>query len=110
MITTTTTNPPHWKDADKELIGDPENEKDFLKERSPVTYVDNIKADLLVIQGAHDPRVVKYESDQIVEKLCNQGKKVEYLVFEDEGHGFTKYSNMIKAYKAAGEFLVKNLT
>ena len=64
----------------------------------------------MVIQGAHDRRVVKYESDQIVEKLCNQGKKVEYLVFEDEGHGFTKYSNMIKAYKAAGEFLVKNLT
>jgi dipeptidyl aminopeptidase/acylaminoacyl peptidase len=50
-----------------------------------------------------------HESDQIVEKLRSLGKKVEYIVFEDEGHGFTKYSNMIKAYKTAAEFLVKSL-
>jgi dipeptidyl aminopeptidase/acylaminoacyl peptidase len=110
LITTTTTDPPHWKHADAELIGDPEKEQAFLKERSPITYVDNIKADLLIIQGANDPRVVKYESDQIVERLRSLGKNVEYIIFEDEGHGFTKTRNMIKAYNAAAEFLVKRLS
>jgi dipeptidyl aminopeptidase/acylaminoacyl peptidase len=52
---------------------------------------------LLIIQGANDPRVVKNESDQIVERLRNKGISIEYMVFDDEGHGFTKYSNLIKA-------------
>ena len=53
LITAITTAPSHWKDADKELIGDPENEKEFLKARSPINYVKDIKADLLIIQGAN---------------------------------------------------------
>ena len=87
-------------------------EEDFLKERSPITYVDNINptTNLLVIQGANDPRVVKNESDQIVERLRNKTMDVEYMVFEDEGHGFTKYSNSLKALKASAEFLVKKLS
>jgi dipeptidyl aminopeptidase/acylaminoacyl peptidase len=52
---------------------------------------------------------VKYESDQIVEKLRKLGKNVEYIVLQDEGHGFTKYGNMIKAYSAAAEFLTRKL-
>ena len=87
-------------------------EEDFLKERSPITYVDNINptTNLLVIQGANDRRVVKNESDQIVERLRNKTMDIEYMVFEDEGHGFTKYSNLVKALKRSAEFLVKKLS
>ena len=92
-----------------ELVGDPEKEEGFLNERSPITYVDKIKAtmNLLIIQGANDPKVVKNESDQIVERLRNKGIGVEYIIFDDEGHGFTKYSNLIKALKKSAEFLAK---
>ena len=59
-------------------------------ERSPITYVENTKAPLLVIQGANDPRVAKAESDQMVDKLRSLGREVEYVVFDDEGHGVHK--------------------
>ena len=65
---------------------------------------------MLVIQGANDPRVVKGESDQIVERLKEKGMDIEYLTFEDEGHGFTKYSNQIKALKKSAEFLLEKLS
>ena len=62
-----------------EWVGDPDTEEDFLKERSPITYVDNIKSDLLIIQGAKDPLVMKEESEQMVDKLQKSGKYVEYM-------------------------------
>jgi dipeptidyl aminopeptidase/acylaminoacyl peptidase len=93
-----------------ELVGDPETEQHFLRERSPITYANNIKADLLIIQGANDPRVVKEESDQIVETVRHRGSYVEYMVFEDEGHGFTKYSNLIMALRRSSKFLTKRLS
>jgi protease II len=111
LITAIIKAPAHWRDADKQMIGDPENEQEFLNKRSPITYINNnIRADLLIIQGANDPRVVKQESDQIVELLRSFGRSVQYLVFEDEGHGFTKRHNLMKAYKIAGEFLVNKLS
>jgi dipeptidyl aminopeptidase/acylaminoacyl peptidase len=64
----------------------------FLRERSPITYIGNIKADLLIIPGVNDPKVAKYESDQIVEHLRSIGRIVEYMILEDEAHGFTEYS------------------
>ena len=78
--------------------------------RSPVTYADDIVAPLFVIQGAHDPRVVKSESDQIVERLRARGVDVRYDVHEDEGNGFNNRDNEIKALGDAGEFLVEHLT
>jgi dipeptidyl aminopeptidase/acylaminoacyl peptidase len=71
-------------------LGDPDTEADFLLSRSPITYADDIRAPLFVIQGANDPRVVKDESDQIVDKLRGRGVDVRYDVYPDEGHGFTK--------------------
>jgi dipeptidyl aminopeptidase/acylaminoacyl peptidase len=112
LVTFAKSVPEHWKRFLGELVGDPEKEEDFLKERSPITYVDKIKptVNLLIIQGANDPRVVKNESDQIVERLRNKGIGVEYMVFDDEGHGFTKYSNLIKALKKSAEFLANSLS
>jgi dipeptidyl aminopeptidase/acylaminoacyl peptidase len=63
----------------------------------------------LVIQGAKDPRVVQKESDQVVKKLKEMGKDVEYLVFEDEGHGFMKTDNELKAYESIVKFITEKL-
>jgi dipeptidyl aminopeptidase/acylaminoacyl peptidase len=101
--------PPHWRRMSADLIGDPEADHDLLVERSPITHVDNIRAPLLVIQGAQDPRVVKTESDQMVERLRGLGREVEYHVFEDEGHGFTKRANQLHAYRLIGDFLFRHL-
>ena len=112
LVTFTKSVPEYWKRFMGELVGDPEKEEDFLKERSPITYVDKIKStvNLLIIQGANDPRVVKNESDQIVERLRDRGTSIEYMVFDDEGHGFTKYSNLIKALKKSAESLANSLS
>src|SRR6185437_1177274 len=88
--------PPQWVRFMAQWVGDPETEADFLRERSPITYVEDTRAALLVLQGAKDPRVVKPESDQMVEKLRELGRDVEYVVFEDEGHGFTRYANEVR--------------
>jgi dipeptidyl aminopeptidase/acylaminoacyl peptidase len=90
-------------------VGDPETEADFLMSRSPITYVEAIRAPLFVIQGANDPRVVKAESDQIVDALRARGVEVRYDVYEDEGHGFTKRENEAKAFADTADFLVAHL-
>jgi dipeptidyl aminopeptidase/acylaminoacyl peptidase len=109
LVTFARAVPPTWKRFIARFVGDPETEADFLIERSPITYVDNVQTPLLVIQGATDPRVVKGESDQLVEKLKSLGRDVEYVVFDDEGHGFTKRPNELKAYGLAAEWLEKHL-
>ncbi len=101
--------PPHWRRFMDEWVGNPETDRDLLTERSPITYVDQIKAPLFIIQGAKDPRVVKPESDQIVEKLRARGVEVRYDVYEDEGHGFTKRENELKAWRDTAEFFEKYL-
>ena len=93
----------------KEWVGDPETEVDFMMSRSPITYVDQIETPLFVIQGANDPRVVKAESDQIVARLRDRGVTVRYDVYEDEGHGFTKRSNSLKAMGDTAAFLIEHL-
>jgi dipeptidyl aminopeptidase/acylaminoacyl peptidase len=109
LVTFAKAVPPTWKRFIARFVGDPETEVDFLLERSPITYVENVKAPLLVIQGATDPRVVKGESDQLVAKLEELGREVEYVVFDDEGHGFTKRPNELKAYRLTAEWLEKHL-
>lgn len=109
LVTFAKAVPPTWKRMMAEWVGDPETEADFLMERSPITYVDQIKAPLFVIQGANDPRVVKSESDQIVERLRARGVEVRYDVYEDEGHGFTKRENDLKANGDTAEFFIKHL-
>jgi len=111
LITTVSSAPLYWRPLLLEFIGDPEKEREFLKERSPINYIQNVNADLLIIQGANDPRAVRQESDQIVENLKNSGRSnnVRYLIFDDEGHGFSKYGNLLKARNATADFLLKKL-
>ncbi|MGG4340238.1 S9 family peptidase [Paenibacillus lautus] len=100
--------PEHWKPIMERWIGDPERDKERFIKDSPITYLDDMVNPMLIIQGANDPRVVKEESDQIVEALRAKGRDVEYLVFEDEGHGITKKANEKIAYARMVEFLKRN--
>ncbi len=77
----------------------------LLKEISPLTHVDNIRAPLFIVQGANDPRVPKSEAEQIYEAVKSRGIPVEYIIFPDEGHGIVKLPNRIQAYTRMVEFL-----
>ncbi len=104
--------PPYWESMREALyqeIGNPETQKDFLIEISPLFHADKIKRPLLVLQGKNDPRVILAESDEIVEAVKKNGVPVEYVVFDDEGHGFTKKKNQIAGYGAMLAFLDKHL-
>jgi dipeptidyl aminopeptidase/acylaminoacyl peptidase len=90
-------------------IGDPVAQKDMLVATSPVFHADKIRKPLIVLQGANDPRVIKPESDDIVASVKKNGVPVEYVVFPDEGHGFSKRPNQIKGYGAILEFLDRYL-
>jgi dipeptidyl aminopeptidase/acylaminoacyl peptidase len=109
LVTFAKAVPPTWRRLMTQWVGDPETEVDFLMERSPITYVDQVTAPLFVIQGANDPRVVQNESDQIVERLRARGVEVKYDVYEDEGHGFTRRSNELKALGDTAGFFEKHL-
>ncbi|MBM3273949.1 MAG: S9 family peptidase, partial [Candidatus Sericytochromatia bacterium] len=101
--------PAWWKPYLYDMVGHPERDRQQLEERSPVNFLDRAKAPMLVIQGAHDPRVTKGESDQVVERLRALGQEVDYLVFEDEGHGFSRTANEIRAAKAIVSFLDRHI-
>jgi dipeptidyl aminopeptidase/acylaminoacyl peptidase len=101
--------PPWWESFRTALyteMGDPGSEDSVRLYRiSPLFHADQIKKPVLVLQGANDPRVLKVESDQIVDAVRQRGGVAEYVVFPDEGHGFIKKENNIKAYRTALEFL-----
>ena len=101
--------PETWKPFIKLLVGDPETEQDFMRERSPRTYIEEITAPMLVVQGKNDPRVIEQESRELVEHLQEMGKEVEYLMFPDEGHDVLKYENRVKVYTTMTDFFVKHL-
>jgi dipeptidyl aminopeptidase/acylaminoacyl peptidase len=104
--------PPYWESQRKALydeIGDPVKDKAFLTATSPLFHAANIRKPLMVIQGANDPRVIKPESDEIVEAVRKNKVEVEYVVFADEGHGFSKKKNQAEASAKILAFLDKHL-
>ncbi|WP_203255777.1 S9 family peptidase [Hyunsoonleella ulvae] len=101
--------PPWWesfKDALYKELGNPHT-KDSVRLRriSPLFHTDKVTKPLIVLQGAKDPRVLQVESDEIVEGVKKNGVPVEYVLFEDEGHGFVKKKNQIEAYSSILKFL-----
>ena len=100
--------PTYWESFRNALykeIGDPTTERDKLRDISPLFASDKIKKPLMVLQGHNDPRVIQKESDDIVEAVKKNGVPVEYIVFDDEGHGFAKKKNQAKGYGAMLAFL-----
>jgi dipeptidyl aminopeptidase/acylaminoacyl peptidase len=112
LFTFMNTIPPYWKpylEMMYEMVGNPEKDQALMQSASPVFHVDKIKAPLLVLQGAKDPRVNIAESDQIVEALKKRKIDVEYMVKQNEGHGFYNQENRFDAYEAMERFFAKHL-
>ena len=112
LITLIQTVPPYWRPMISlfhQRVGNPETEEEFLKSRSPLFKVDQIRIPILIGQGANDPRVKQAEAEQIVEAMKSKGIPYEYLLFPDEGHGFAKPENRLKFYAAAEKFLAAHL-
>jgi dipeptidyl aminopeptidase/acylaminoacyl peptidase len=104
--------PPYWAPLIAQFhrrVGNPETEEEFLWSRSPLSRADQVRVPLLIAQGANDPRVKQAESEQIVAALKNNGIPYEYMLFEDEGHGFAKPENRLRFYAAAERFLAAQL-
>jgi dipeptidyl aminopeptidase/acylaminoacyl peptidase len=103
--------PETWKPYFKVALGDPAvtEEREFLAERSPKAHLQNMAAPMLVIQGRNDPRVVAAESEDLVSQLQAQGKDLELLIFEDEGHDVLKFKNRVHCYNAIASFFARHL-
>ena len=104
--------PPWWeafRDSLYKELGNPETDLEMLRAISPVFHADKITKPLIILQGANDPRVLQAESDDMVAAIQANNGIVEYIIFEDEGHGFTKTENRIEGYNAVLKFLDKHL-
>src|SRR2546429_6407526 len=101
--------PPSWMPYIRLAVGDPEKDRDMLLEHSPKTYLANLTAPLMIIQGKNDPRVPEPESAEVVEDLRKRGVQVDYLVFEDEGHDVLRFKNRVTCYSKITEFFLKHL-
>lgn len=102
--------PETWKPYFTFVIGDPQKDREFIIDRSPKTHIHNLACPMLVIQGKNDPRVREIESRELVEALQAQGKRVAYLMLEDEGHDVLKFENRVQVYNAITNFFKTHLT
>ena len=100
---------PNWRRFLARWIGELPKDRAKLVERSPITHIESVRCPMLILQGSNDPRVPQEESDQVVERLRSLGRRVEYVIYPDEGHGFTKKKNAEDAYRRVVEFLTKEL-
>ncbi len=109
LVTFVESVPPFWRSTMKDWLGDPEADRDFLLERSPITHLDQLRVPLLVMQGANDPRVVQAESDQMVEGLRGRNHDVTYYVDEKGGHGPASRADGVRWMKMIAEYLEEKL-
>lgn len=112
LLTFMNTIPPYWRpmlEMMHEQVGDPVADREQMEATSPSLHADRIKCPLFIAQGANDPRVNKAESDQMVEALRKRGVTVEYMVKDNEGHGFRNQENRFDFYRAMERFLKENL-
>ena len=96
---------PVLQQSDLATMGDPEKNKARYEDRSPINFVNQIKAPLYLLAGGNDPRCPKSESQQVVDAIKKRNGVIEYKVYENEGHGFSKVENQIDAYKRVADFL-----
>jgi dipeptidyl aminopeptidase/acylaminoacyl peptidase len=96
---------PVLQQSDLATMGDVVKNKALYEERSPINFIDHIKAPLLLLAGGHDPRCPKSETQQVVDAIKKRGGTVDYKIYENEGHGFARVENQIDAYKRVADFL-----
>lgn len=100
---------PVLRESDLATMGDPVKNKALYEDRSPINFIDQIKAPLLLLAGGHDPRCPKSETQQVVDAIKKRGGTVDYKVYENEGHGFARVENQIDAYKRVADFLLAHV-
>jgi dipeptidyl aminopeptidase/acylaminoacyl peptidase len=100
---------PVLQQSDLATMGDPTKNKALYEDRSPINFIDQIKAPLFLLAGGHDPRCPKSETEQVVEAIRKRGGTVEYKIYENEGHGFARVENQIDAYKRVADFLLAHV-
>jgi len=96
---------PVLQQSDLATMGDPEKNKALFQDRSPIFFVDQIKAPLFLLAGGNDPRCPKEESQQVIDAIKKRGGVVEFRVYANEGHGFARVENQIDAYQRVSGFL-----
>jgi dipeptidyl aminopeptidase/acylaminoacyl peptidase len=96
---------PVLQEWDLATMGDPVKNKALYDERSPINFIDKVKAPLLLLAGGHDPRCPESESQQVVDAIKKQGGVVEFKAYANEGHGFARVENQIDAYQRVADFL-----
>jgi dipeptidyl aminopeptidase/acylaminoacyl peptidase len=96
---------PVLQQADLATMGDLKTHKALFEDRSPIFFVDKIKAPLLLLAGGNDPRCPKEETLQVVEAVRKNGGVADYKIYENEGHGFARVENQIDAYERVSSFL-----
>jgi dipeptidyl aminopeptidase/acylaminoacyl peptidase len=96
---------PQLQEYDRLFMGDPVKDKALWHDRSPINFIDRVKAPLLILAGANDPRCPRDESEQIAQAILKQGGTAILKVYENEGHGFARVENQIDAYQRAADFL-----
>lgn len=100
---------PLLRESDIATMGDPLKDKARLEDRSPINFIDQIKAPMLLLAGGHDPRCPKSETLQVVDAIKKSGGKVDYKIYDNEGHGFARVENQIDAYKRVADFLLAHV-
>jgi dipeptidyl aminopeptidase/acylaminoacyl peptidase len=96
---------PLLREYDLATMGDPVKNKALYEDRSPINFVDRIKAPLLLLAGGNDPRCPKEEAQQVADAVKKRGGKVQLKIYENEGHGFARVENQIDAYQRVSDFL-----
>jgi dipeptidyl aminopeptidase/acylaminoacyl peptidase len=100
---------PLLQQYDLATMGDPEKSKSLWQERSPINFIDHVKAPLLLLAGGNDPRCPKEEAQQVADAIKKNGGKVEFKIYDNEGHGFARIENQIDAWGRVGGFLKFNV-
>jgi len=100
---------PVLQQSDLATMGDPVKNKARYEERSPINFIDQIKAPLLLLAGGHDPRCPKSETQQVVDAIKKRGGTVDYKIYDNEGHGFARVENQIDAYQRVADFLLAHV-
>jgi len=100
---------PVLQQSDLATMGDVVKNKALYEDRSPINFIDQIKAPLLLLAGGHDPRCPKSETQQVVDAIRKRGGTVDSKVYENEGHGFARVENQIDAYKRVADFLLAHV-
>ena len=100
---------PVLRESDLATMGDPVKNKALYEDRSPINFIDQIKAPRLLLAGGHDPRCPKSEAQQVVDAIKKRGGTVDFKIYENEGHGFARVENQVDAYQRVANFLLAHV-